>query len=165
MICHQQEDIHQAEVSAEQGQEVPEQAEVNKLSNGGRNPATLKIMSLTKTDTHKRAVLKALEASMGIVSTACKKADISRETFYNWKKKDKEFAKKVEEASEIAKDFVESKLYKLINDENATAIIFYCKTKMKGRGYVERQEIDYNNEQVIRIVDAKDELLPDNTIS
>ena len=112
-------------------------------------------MSLTKTDTHKRAVLKALEASMGIVSTACKKADISRETFYNWKKKDKEFAKKVEEASEIAKDFVESKLYKLINDENATAIIFYCKTKMKERGYVEKQEIDITSVKPLELVSSK----------
>lgn len=38
-------------------------------------------------------------------------------------------------------DLAESKLMMAINEGNLTAIIFYLKTKHKGRGYVEGQEI------------------------
>jgi hypothetical protein len=47
----------------------------------------------------------------------------------------------VEELSEVAIDFAESHLHKLIKDGNPAATIFFLKTKGKGRGYIERQEI------------------------
>lgn len=107
---------------------------------------------------YKKALLVALERSLGIVSTACKSAGISRDTFYRYYNEDPEFKAKVDDVQEIAVDFSESKLHELINgvtlgkqkgDEkkiyktppNVTAVIFHLKTKGKKRGYVERQEI------------------------
>jgi len=39
-------------------------------------------------------------------------------------------------------DFAEHHLHKLISQGNPAATIFLLKTKGKGRGYVERQEIE-----------------------
>ena len=89
----------------------------------------------------KKALVEALEKSLGVVSTACKAAGISRDTHYRWLKEDPEYKAQVEELSEVAIDFAESHLHKLIRDGNPAATIFFLKTKGKGRGYVERQEI------------------------
>jgi len=89
----------------------------------------------------KKALVEALEKSLGVVSTACKAAGISRDTHYRWLKEDPEYKAQVEELSEVAVDFAESHLHKLIKDGNPAATIFFLKTKGKNRGYVERQEI------------------------
>lgn len=93
------------------------------------------------TDEKKINFLKALNASMGIISDACRAAGISRQTFYNWQKKDEEFATKVHEVSESQKDFVEGKLLSNIKAGDTTSIIFYLKTKCKDRGYSEKMPI------------------------
>lgn len=89
----------------------------------------------------KKAMVAALEKSLGVVSTACKAVDISRQTHYRWMREDEEYKTAVEELSEVAVDFAESHLHKLIRDGNPAATIFFLKTKGKNRGYVERQEI------------------------
>jgi len=89
----------------------------------------------------KKAMVAALEKSLGVVSTACKAVDISRQTHYRWMREDDEYKTAVEELSEVAVDFAESHLHKLIRDGNPAATIFFLKTKGKNRGYVERQEI------------------------
>ena len=89
----------------------------------------------------KESLLKALEQSLGIVTVACKKADVPRSTFYKWLNEDDEFAKQVKDIENIALDFAESQLHKQISDNSTAATIFYLKTKGKKRGYVERQEI------------------------
>lgn len=107
----------------------------------------------------KKALLEALETYHGIISDACRKVGVSRQTYYDWLKSDPEFKVSAEEIGEEAIDFVESKLFEKINgvtvkvngtkDEDDityqqppsdTAIIFYLKTKAKKRGYVERSE-------------------------
>ena len=94
-----------------------------------------------RTEQHKKAILEELEQSLGVVTTACKKVGIGRTTFYQWLKDDEEFAKQVDDISNITLDFAESQLHKQIKDGNTTATIFYLKTKGKKRGYIERQEI------------------------
>jgi hypothetical protein len=89
----------------------------------------------------KKAMVAALEKSLGVVSTACKAVDISRQTHYRWMREDDDYKTAVEELSEVAVDFAESHLHKLIRDGNPAATIFFLKTKGKNRGYVERQEI------------------------
>jgi len=95
---------------------------------------------MNKTEQHKKAVLEALEKSLGVVTTACKKVGIGRTQFYNWLKDDEVFAKQVKDIENIALDFVESKLFENIRDGKTSETIFYLKTK-GNRGYVERQEI------------------------
>ena len=92
----------------------------------------------------KTALLEALEKSLGVVTTACKQAGITRRTYYDWIAKDKAFKNAVDDIGNVALDFAESKLHSLIRDENPTAIIFYLKTKGKKRGYIERQEIAHD---------------------
>jgi hypothetical protein len=89
----------------------------------------------------KESLLKALEQSLGVVTVACKNADIPRSTYYKWLNEDKDFEQQVEDIANIAVDFAETKLHEQIQNGNTTATIFYLKTKGKQRGYVERQEI------------------------
>lgn len=96
---------------------------------------------MTKSDILKESLIKSLEKSLGIVTTACKNAGCSRETFYKYCKDDAAFKERVEDISNIALDFAESQLHQQIKDGNTSATIFYLKTKGKNRGYIERQEI------------------------
>ena len=89
----------------------------------------------------KDEVLARLSEMSGIVASACKAAGISRYTFYEWKKTDPEFSEMVDDIMELQKDFAESLILKKMKEGDTTMIIFYAKTKMKDRGYVERQEV------------------------
>jgi hypothetical protein len=89
----------------------------------------------------KKAMIEALEKSLGIVTQACKVVGISRDTHYRWMKDDEEYKTAIQELGDVALDFAESKLHKLIDQGNPAATIFYLKTKGKNRGYIERQEI------------------------
>jgi len=91
--------------------------------------------------TLKRAMIDALEKSLGIVTSACKSVGINRSTHYDWLKTDEDYKAEVESIEDIAIDFAESQLHKQIKDGNPTSTIFYLKTKAKKRGYIERQEV------------------------
>lgn len=95
---------------------------------------------MNKTEHTKKALLEALEKSLGVVTTACKKLGIGRTTYYDWYNNDPDFKKAVDELSNVALDFAESKLHEQIADNSTSATIFYLKTKGKNRGYVERTE-------------------------
>lgn len=92
-------------------------------------------------DVQKKAMIQALEKALGIVTQACKVVGIARQTHYNWLESDDEYKQAVQDLGDVALDFAESKLHKLIDSGNPAATIFYLKTKGKNRGYVERQEI------------------------
>ena len=72
----------------------------------------------------KESILKALEQSLGIVTVACKKANIPRSTFYKWLNEDVEFARKVKDIENIALDFAESQLHKQIGDGIPSSTMF-----------------------------------------
>ena len=96
---------------------------------------------MNKTAQHKKAMLEALEQSLGVVTSACKKVGIGRTTHYDWIKTDEEYKEAVESIEDIALDFAESQLHKQIKDGNTAGTIFYLKTKGKKRGYIERTEV------------------------
>lgn len=105
----------------------------------GANQSTNKT-KLENTARLKKKLLKALGASFGVVSHACKAAGVSRTQFYDWCSIDPAFNNAVVELKEGNKDFAEAMILKKIKDGDTTMIIFYAKTQMKDRGYVERQE-------------------------
>lgn len=94
----------------------------------------------------KKALLEALTQTLGVVTSACKIVGIDRTMFYKYYNEDPKFAEQVKDIQEVAIDFAESKLYEQIKDSNTTATIFFLKTKGKGRGYVEKQEIEHSGE-------------------
>ena len=75
--------------------------------------------------------MKALEQSLGIVTVACKKADVPRSTFYKWLNEDENFAQQVKDIENIALDFAESQLHKQIGDGIPSSSMFYLKTIVK----------------------------------
>lgn len=79
------------------------------------------------------------------VSQTAKKINIHRDTYYEWCNTNPTFKKEIENAKESLIDFVESALLKNIKNGDTTAQIFFLKTRGKSRGYVERQEIDFNS--------------------
>jgi hypothetical protein len=106
---------------------------------------------MTKTDIHKKAMLDALEKSLGVVTSACKSVGIARQTHYEWLKEDADYKAAVDELSDVAIDFAESQLHKQIREGNSTATIFFLKTKGKKRGYIERQEVDIQTPKLFQI--------------
>ena len=90
----------------------------------------------------KKALLKALEKSMGIVTNACKIVGVDRTTFYRYYKEDEEFKEAVDSMDDYVLDFAESKLLENIKDKKETSIIFYLKTKGRKRGYIEKKDVD-----------------------
>lgn len=120
----------------------------------------------------KAAMIKALEKTMGIVTTAAGQVGINPKTHYEWMNEDKDYNATVEALTDMALDFAESKLHTLINGAtvpddkvfmvkegrtyvhkvvrgekklppDTAATIFFLKTKGKKRGYIERQEFDH----------------------
>ena len=119
----------------------------------------------------KAKMVQALAQTYGRVTDAAKIVDIDRTTHYRWLKEDEEYKNAVESVGEIALDFVEGKLFELIegadrevlteagpimlkDTPNPTACIFYLKTKGKKRGYVESQEITGADGGPITFVDS-----------
>lgn len=86
----------------------------------------------------KHDFLRVLEKNLGIVTSACRELDVPRRTHYYWVEQDPEYAAAVADIQDQALDMVESRLLKKVQDLDTTAIIFYLKTKGKGRGYIER---------------------------
>jgi hypothetical protein len=106
---------------------------------------------MANNDILKKAMLEALEKSLGVVTSACKTVDISRETHYRWLREDSDYKAAVEALSDVALDFAESQLHKQIKEGNSTATIFFLKTKGKKRGYIERQEVEVASGKMFQI--------------
>jgi hypothetical protein len=84
-------------------------------------------MEQNRTHISKERMLKALESSLGIVTTALKSCDLSRTNYYKWLKEDEDFAQKVKDVELIAQDFVKSKFYECIKDKVPSVVIHGAK--------------------------------------
>ena len=93
---------------------------------------------------YKKALIEAMEICHGIVSDACKTVGISRVTYYSYYKNDSNFKETIDKIENVVLDYVEGKLFKLIDKGDVASTLFYLKTKGKGRGYIEKSEIDHN---------------------
>lgn len=92
----------------------------------------------------KAGVVRAIIESKGFKTIACTKAGLNPRTFHNWVNEDPEFRQAVEDAVTIAREYrddvAEQKLFSQVEAGDTTAIIFYCKTRLKNRGYSERAQ-------------------------
>ena len=96
-------------------------------------------MEQNRTQINKDRMLKALESSLGVVTTALKATDLSRTNFYKWLKEDKEFAQKVQEIENIQQDFIKSKYYECVKDKVPSVVIHAAKTRL---GWNETNKVD-----------------------
>lgn len=150
---------------------------------------------MAQTAQQKRNLLDALRASLGVVETACKAAKVPRRTHYNWLQSDKKYAAEVAEIDDVAIDFGESQLYKLMKGytlpdskvfmvdhielqggktittkkpvvvpitkhigTDASAVIFFLKTRGKKRGYIEKTQVETENK--VEVMTMQVEVVP-----
>lgn len=101
--------------------------------------------------TEKKAeILHALFECYGIVTSACKKIGLCRDTYYQWYRADPEFAKACDATEVSTHGMVQDILLTKILEKDTASIIFYCKTKMKHMGYIERVEHTGANGEAIK---------------
>jgi len=103
------------------------------------------------TEKRKKAFLVAFEKNYGIITKTCKEVGITRDTFYHWKKEDPDFAKAIEEQDDKTGDFVESELYKKIQEGSERSILFYLKYKGRKRGYTDSLDITSGGDKITEI--------------
>ena len=104
-------------------------------------------MEQNRTKINKDRLLKALESSLGVVTTALKTTDLSRTNYYKWLKEDAEFAQAVNDVELIAKDFVMSKFYECIKDKVPSVVIHGAKNIL-GMNETNRLDITSGNERI-----------------
>lgn len=107
-------------------------------SNKKKRPA----VSKKKQETLKK-ILGAVKESDGLIINIASKAKLDRSTVHGYINDFPEVKEAIEEAKEKLFDTVESKLFEKIKAGDMTAIIFFAKTRMKHRGYIEKQEIEH----------------------
>ena len=99
-------------------------------------------MTEQEREQQKTAVVAEIIRCKGFKAVACTNVKLNPRTFRQWMADDEEFRQAVEDAVEIARDFrddkAEQKLFEQVEGGDTTAIIFYCKTRLKNRGYTER---------------------------
>ena len=98
-------------------------------------------------------MIEALEKTLGVVTPACKMAQIDRKTHYRWLKEDEDYRVAVEEMDNVALDFAESALHEQIKDGTPSSTMFYLKTKGKKRGFIGKQEVETNTVTAIKLID------------
>ena len=96
-------------------------------------------MEQNRTKINKERLLKALESSLGVVTTALKSTDLSRTNFYKWLQEDEQFAKDVLEIENIQQDFIKSKYYECVKDKVPSVVIHAAKTRL---GWNETTKVD-----------------------
>lgn len=83
-----------------------------------------------------------------IIQVACEKTGVSRNSVYRWKKEDKSFSKKMDQAMSdgvaFVNDMSESQLLTMIKEKNWSAISFWL--RHRNDNYKEKIEVTTKNE-------------------
>jgi hypothetical protein len=98
----------------------------------------------------KKKLLECLEQTFGVITAACKKAGVSRASYYKWML-EPEFKEAVEDVNEIILDFVESRLLNNIKSGSERSIEFFLKSKGRKRGYNNDLNIKSDGDNAINI--------------
>jgi hypothetical protein len=116
------------------------------MSEGSRqisttNKNSTEVVAAIPLTTKQKAMLEALEKSLGVVATASKSCGLHRSSHYVWMQESPTYAEAYNDIKELVLDFAESHLHQLISKGDVASTIFFLKTRGKSRGYVERTEI------------------------
>lgn len=90
----------------------------------------------------KAKMLKALFKHNGQVTASAREVGIERATYSSWLKDDPAFAAEVNAVEETVNDWYEDCFKKLVKEGNPQAVIHASKTRLRGRGYGEKLEVD-----------------------
>ena len=99
------------------------------------NTATLRKGAETR-----KAIIQALDDTMGNVTEACKLVGIHRQTYYKHLAEHPDFKELTETMLETQIDFAEKELFRQIANGNSSSTQFFLKTRGKQRGYSEKIE-------------------------
>jgi len=89
------------------------------------------------------------------IAGTCQKMGIDRGTFYVWAKGYPEFLAKKKEIEKDQIEYVESKLYQAIRDNNMTAIIFYLKNMARAKWGAEEKRRFEGEIAVLKLKDGQ----------
>lgn len=147
--------------TAKKTQEKPKEKPIDpkKKEENARRAASTKKTVQSEVAKRKADFLEVFKNNMCIVASSCLKAGIHRCTYYQWRKEDAEFAAQCDDIEELQKDMAEASLLKQIKEGNTTMIIFYAKTKMRDRGYGEKQDINLHTPEELDFSKLTDEEL------
>jgi len=90
-------------------------------------------------------VKDALDKSGGFLSVAAESLGCTRKTIYNYLDRYPELKEVCEDIRERYLDIGENELMKKVKKGATPELIFFLKTRGKGRGYVEKQELDISS--------------------
>ena len=102
--------------------------------------------------TKKELFLEAYKKGMCHVSNACKAVNISRDTYYRWKKESKKFANAIAEIDEALVDMAECSLYTNVKNGIQKAIEFFlCNRKKDKYSNTNRTELTGKDGESINV--------------
>jgi len=103
-----------------------------------------RLKEITMPDRTDAQIATALKDARGLVAVAARKLGITRQTIYNRRKTSEVIEDAITEAREFTTDVAEAKLFQAIESGEAWAVCFYLKCQGKGRGYVEKQQVEHS---------------------
>ncbi len=116
----------------------------------------------TKKSRRKARLIKELEENP-LIERACRKLDISRASYYRWRKEDPRFKDDAEIAQEKGRaklnDFVESKLLENINNNQQPAINFWLSHNTVRYQHQSQQHLSYKAERMKQALWSRTEIL------
>ena len=107
-------------------------------------------------DEKKKTFIEAMEDSMGLITTSCDRAGISRVTLEKWRKEDPELESKINSIREKTREFVEGQLMTLIRNGNTSAICFWLKCQAGWRE--QPRQVELSTPQALDVKAAIDEI-------
>lgn len=90
------------------------------------------------------AIAEVYRKNLCNLSTTATALDIDRRTLYNWREADPELQKMLDQCFESLCDRAETEIYKKLLAGDPTMLIFFAKTRMRNRGYIEKQDVNYS---------------------
>lgn len=95
----------------------------------------------------KKEFLRGLVLCRGFIGKTLKLSGVSRSTYEMWRKRDAKFLSNVQDIQAEVDDEVEIALMEKIREGDTQAILFYARTKLRYRGYTEKEQIIVTNQQ------------------